>query len=202
MNLAKDTFDEQVGRAIYEEFNIVVILKEQMRVVDQQWRDFLNHLRHGMVEERHIKMLHTLVLGDPTCLPTDFSKSPWNEVSLVTPRHAVREQWNNEALRKHCKTTGRRLYVCTASNAVQKRPLTLIERYALAVRLGKKKSRKNLPDKIEIAVGAKVLVTRNIQTDLDITNGARGEIVEGIVELKFLPLYILVKMARTRAENL
>ncbi|KAJ3930790.1 MAG: hypothetical protein NXY57DRAFT_853411, partial [Lentinula lateritia] len=209
----KDMMDggKERGRAV--EFDVVVILKEQMRVVDHTWRDFLVHLRHGMVEERHLKMLRTLVLGDITCLPTDFSKGPWNDASLVTPRHAVREQWNEEALQKHCKNAGSRLYVCKSSNMIQKRSLTLMEKYALALHLGKRKSRKTLPDVVELAVGMKVLVTRNIETDLDITNGARGEIVvivldpreptpeDGteIVHLQYLPLYVLVQMGRTRA---
>jgi len=61
----------------------------------------------------------------------------------------------------------------------------------------------------------KVMVTANIETDLDVTNGARGEIVDiilhpdepplgddSIVTLKYLPSYILVKMQRTRASQL
>ena len=51
--------------------------------------------------------------------------------------------------------------------------------------------------------------TSNVQTDLDITNGARGTIVdivlhpdeplidENIIPLKYLPLYILVKLSHT-----
>jgi hypothetical protein len=42
---------------------MVVILKEQMRVTDEVWKDFLVHLRHGMVEEEHLKMLCTLIVG-------------------------------------------------------------------------------------------------------------------------------------------
>ena len=54
--------------------------------------------------------------------------------------------------------------------------------------------------------------TSNVQTDLDITNGARGTIIdivlhpdepplidENIIPLKYLPLYILVKLSRTQA---
>lgn len=80
----------------------------------------------------------------------------------------------------------------------------------------KKKNRKNnLPDIVELAVGMKVMVTENVETDLDITNGARGEIVgivlhqdepplgdESMVTLKHLPAYILVKLNRTRATKL
>lgn len=70
--------------------------------------------------------------------------------------------------------------------------------------------------RIEIALGMKVMVTNNIETDLDIANGVRGEIVdiilhpdepaigekECVVCLKFLPAYILVKLTRTRASRL
>jgi len=58
------------------------------------------------------------------------------------------------------------------------------------------------------------MVTQNVETDLDITNGARGKIVDIIlhldkppvgnepVKLKYLPSYILVKLDRTRATQL
>lgn len=44
-----DPADRQLGRKLYEEFSTVVILKEQMRVVDGVWHDFLTHLRFGEV---------------------------------------------------------------------------------------------------------------------------------------------------------
>jgi hypothetical protein len=60
------------------------------------------------------------------------------------------------------------------------------------------------------------MVTNNIETDLDITNGAQGEIVDIILHpdepsfdhnqckiyLKYLPSYILVKLLRTKATQL
>jgi hypothetical protein len=64
-------------------------------------------------------------------------------------------------------------------------------------------------------VGVKVMVMNNIETDLDITNGTRGGIIDiildpdeppirngAIVELKYPPAYILVKLQRTRASHL
>ena len=79
----------------------------------------------------------------------------------------------------------------------------------------KQRKRKDLPAQIEMAVGMKVLVTNNLETDLNITNGAWGEIVniilhpdesptgEGpIVKLKYLPSYLLVKLSCTWASQL
>ncbi|KAG2030986.1 hypothetical protein BDR03DRAFT_820266, partial [Suillus americanus] len=68
---------------------------------------------------------------------------------------------------------------------------------------------------VEISIGMKVMVMQNIETDLDITNGARGTIVKivlhpdepvvddkSLVTLKYLPAYILVKLNRTCALQL
>jgi ATP-dependent exoDNAse (exonuclease V) alpha subunit len=70
---------------------------------------------------------------------------------------------------------------------------------------------------VEIAIGMRVMVTENVETDLDITNGACGEIVgiilheneppiaqEAVVKLRYLqvPAYILVKLSRTKASKL
>ena len=95
--------------------------------------------------------------------------------------------------------------------------MTLAERYSVAARAKteKRRKRKDLPWRIELSKGMKVLVTDNVETDLDVTNGARGEIVdiilhpdeppprdEPIVYLKYVPSYILVKLNRTRASQL
>ncbi len=44
VDLARDSHESQIGRAIYKEFMTVVILREQMCVKDPDWRDFLDHL--------------------------------------------------------------------------------------------------------------------------------------------------------------
>ncbi|KAJ3874323.1 hypothetical protein F5051DRAFT_295649, partial [Lentinula edodes] len=217
VNLAKDKPEAQIGRTLYEEFSTVVILRKQMRVTDPTWRDFLVHLRYGKVQSRHLDMLRTLVVSNSTNPKTDFDQEPWLQMSLVTPRHTVRERWNEEAIRKHCRRTGNRLFICHTSDTIRNKPLNLCERYGLAMHNAKSTSssrrKKSLPDRVELAIGAKVLVTQNIETDLDITNGARGKIVEivfdprepqfeencSVVELEYMPLYVLVKMDRTRA---
>ena len=73
----------------------------------------------------------------------------------------------------------------------------------------------DLPDVVQITIGMTVMVTSNIETDLDVTNGARGEIVDiilhpdepplgddPIVTLQHLPSYILVKLKWICTEQL
>ncbi|KAJ6453999.1 hypothetical protein DFH09DRAFT_1298158 [Mycena vulgaris] len=74
---------------------------------------------------------------------------------------------------------------------------------------------KDLPNEVDLGIGMKVMVTSNLETDLDLTNGAKGEIVdiildpdelpvgnEPMVQLKKMPAYILVMLTRTRASRL
>ena len=224
-DMGRDSVDSQLGHAIYEEFKVVVILCKQWCVMDPTWQDFLTHLRYGQVQEHHLTMLRHQIVKHPHCLPTDFSTPPWNDAALVTPQHAVCTLWNDSAVRKHCSESHQQLFICLAEDCINGRKLTLPEHYGVATRKaainmesGLKKRRRwknDLPDTIQIAIGMKVMVTENVETGLDITNGARGEIVDiildpnkppigndPIVTLKCLPTYILVKMARTRATQL
>ena len=214
MNLAKDSEDAKIGCCIYEEFSTVVTLREQMHVTDQRWRDFLVRLGYGRVQHDDLTMLRSLLLQHS---PIDFSSAPWANASLITPRHGVRTQWNQAAIRKACSESGQRLLVCHAEDTIKNRSLSLRERYALAQQSagdGRRK-RKDLLEIIELAIGMKVMVTSNIATDLDITNGVRGIITDIILDPdeppledgsittpKHLPRCILVKLNRTRAARL
>jgi len=68
---------------------------------------------------------------------------------------------------------------------------------------------------VELAVGMKVMVTENVETDLDLTNRARGEVVsivlhpdepspgnKLVVTLKHLPAYVLIKLSQTCSTQL
>jgi hypothetical protein len=113
----------------------------------------------------------------------DFTLVGWQDAPLVTPRHAVRTQWNEAATRKMCQEKGRQIFVCATEDTINGRVLTTSEKCVLEAHRGQKRKRnsrtsKDLPHQVEIAIGMRVMVTNNIETDLDITNGAQGEIVD------------------------
>ena len=209
-----DSASSKLGRATYEEFNTVVVLKEQMQVTYEVWHDFLQHLHYGHVQEYHTEMLHTLLITRHDT-QTDLSTEPWNDSSLVTPRHAVRRLWNEATLKKHAQESQKFIFQCHAEDRIKGQPLTLAEHYAAAIRgsgQGQQRHQKqDLPDAIEITIGMKVMVTQNVQTDLDITNGACSTIVDIIlspeepvvsqlhttIKLQHVPLYVLVKLSQT-----
>ena len=211
--------DSQAGRFIFEEFTTVVSLTEQMRVTDPEWQDFLKHLRFGQVNRKDIEMLHALILTKKEGPPIDFSSTCWKDAALVTPRHAVRRLWNETALLKHGKKAHRMILECKADESIKGESLTVAEKYAVyqrQINLDSTQRKQELPQTLQMAIGMKVMVTQNVVTDLDITNGARGTIVDiGLhpdeppicdlqpkVELKYLPLCVLVKLDHTRTSQL
>ena len=64
-------------------------------------------------------------------MTADFSTHPWKHAALVTPQHAVRKRWNDEALRKVRQENSRRIYVCTTDDTYQGRPLNIKEKSLL-----------------------------------------------------------------------
>jgi len=108
---------------------------------------------------------------------------------------------------------------CHAEDTIKGEPLMLGERYAALLRhqrTDSKQCRQELPEVVRLAYGMKVMVTQNVETDLDIMNGARGIIVDiwlhpeeppfnqqqPITKLKYMPVCILVKLDRTCATQL
>ncbi|KXN83798.1 ATP-dependent DNA helicase PIF1 [Leucoagaricus sp. SymC.cos] len=173
---ARDTPESMLGRSVYEEFVTVVQLTEQIRITDPEWLDFLRHLRVGKVRKRHVELLKELVLNKDMAAKYETNHA-LTLPTLVTPRHGVRIEWNNAASREACRKSKQPLLICPANDCFGNRPLTLVEKIALETALAARKSYRGLPRKLEIFKGMQVMVTRNLNTDLDVTNGARGEIV-------------------------
>jgi hypothetical protein len=79
---------------------------------------------------------------------------------------------------------------------IGRRKLSLAEHYGVAARNGIQEGGKqcqksnDLPAAVEIAIGMKVMVTSNIETDLNITNGALGKIVDTILHPDKLTLVL------------
>jgi hypothetical protein len=213
MNQDTDGIEDMNGRKIYEKFNVVVWLKQQFRSTDPVWTDLLRHVRYGTCREEHLQILRDLIVTSPKCPRTDYNAPPWNDAVLITPRHGVRLQWNRAALRHFCSSTGRQLFQCPAEDTIDGNQLTKIQRVQFMMSKAVRQQEKTgLPTMIELAVGMKVMVTFNVQTEMDIANGARGEIVNivlderettydsdsPIVRLFHPPSHILVRLYRTK----
>src|SRR6267154_866847 len=111
------------------------------------------------------------------------------------------------------------MFIWRALDMVQGWRLTLEKSFAVATKpkgfQATWNKRTSLSNTIEIAVGMKVMVTFNLETDLDIANGVRGELVEivldeqelgfsltkAVVELEYPPVYVLIKLNHKKAKH-
>ena len=211
-----DDVESQIGRRIYEEFTKVVVLRKQNRVKDPEWKALLSRLRMGETTDDDVKTVKKLILTPDSMKSVDMLAKEWKDACLVTPRHSVREHWNEASLRQWCATNSHQILVCTAEDTLSAKRLSKSARIVQNdINVRSDRRRRTPPRTINIAIGMKVMVTENVETDLDITNGARGRIVSivlhpeepplgdhPVVHLKHLPLYILVKLDRTKALRL
>lgn len=60
----KDNGEDLLGHSLYEQFQTVVCLKQQVRVIDEEWLDLLQHVRNGSCRTHHLHLLHSLILTD------------------------------------------------------------------------------------------------------------------------------------------
>lgn len=176
----KDDSHSMLGREIFVQFETVVILTQQICVRDPVWSAILSRLRVGECDRKDIEEIEKLVLTNPACDIPDFQSGPWADAILVTSRHGVREQWNEEAIRKHCRKTGALRYICPSEDidkSTKDRPSN-IARLGIA-RMNFRNTGK-LQDRLTIAKGMKAMVVLNLATEADIANGTRG-VIEDIV---------------------
>jgi len=92
-------------------------------------------------------------------------------------------------LEEHCRKTKQPLVSCEAEDTIKGHKLTLEEKWAQALQTKGSKWKNNavldgakLPDIVHVTIGAKVMVTLNINMDMKIANGSHGEIIEIIVD--------------------
>jgi hypothetical protein len=164
------------GRSVFLEYDKVVILREQMRVTDDVWTGILSRLRIGDCTEDDIREVKKLVLTNPECDVPDFTKEPWCNATLITPRNAAKDLWNSAALEGHCRRSGNRKYIVTAEDILAESGDRPDQQTRLAVAGLKDDATKNLKRRVELAVGMKAMVVLNIATEADVANGTRGTV--------------------------
>ena len=110
--------NHQLGRSLFEQFRTVMQLTEQIRVMDAVWLSVLDNLRVGDCSRTDLETVCSLLLTEHSVQDLDFSKPPWDDITLVTPHHRVRAKWNAAALEKHALISKKACYVVAAEDVV------------------------------------------------------------------------------------
>ncbi|KAF8256854.1 hypothetical protein EI94DRAFT_1479598, partial [Lactarius quietus] len=142
----------QLGRNLFEQFDIVIRLDQQIRVHDSGWNEILQRTRTGDCTNQDIASIRKLVLTNPDCNIPDFTCPPWSDTILVTSQNGVHSSWNEFMLAQH------------------------------ACRAGQIKYTNHLPHKVELVIGMKVMVIMNISTETDLANGSRGVVEDIVLD--------------------
>ena len=123
---------------------------------------------------------------------------------------------------KYCQSNAQQLFICAPYNTVGNQPVTLSKKFAIVAKQtgcgSKIDEQGRLPDEVMLGIGMKVMVTFNVEMDLDIVNGARGEIIkivldenetnylpmQSIIQLpvKYPPTYVLIRMKPSKVSSL
>ncbi|KIL60606.1 hypothetical protein M378DRAFT_83570, partial [Amanita muscaria Koide BX008] len=185
-----DSDQQNAGSELYRQFTTVFVLRQQMRVKDPEWQAVLQRARHGKCEATDLELLRNSqidMLLDSLPLAFTEPASPWAEAFLVTPRNGVRKKWNATAVRQHCRRSQQQLLICPSEDTKKGRTkLSTGERLAVLKRKtegkGNQSDRLQLEEEILLAKGLKVMLVTNVQTDFDMANGARGTVVDIILD--------------------
>lgn len=215
------------GGELYQNFTTVVLLTQQFQNKDPVWQEILHRSRYGKCAAEDLAIIWSIIL-DPVRDKGLFTAhdSPWQTAVLVTLRHSVWNKWNDLASRNHCRRTGQKLILSHAYDTYNNQPLdqTLkirVQNQMLSEEDGKvsKGDPGNLPDVVQLAKGMSVMVTYNIEAELDIASSARGVIEKVILHnedntgsaepgdtwtmnVAHPPACVLVCLERTKAESL
>lgn len=198
-----------VGKNLYEQFTVVVELREQMRMGDETWIGLLQRLREGECDETDLKEVRKLLLTEDECAIPDFQTNLWSDAVLVTPRHSAWIQWNLASLVKLCAKTRERMYISNAEDTVGRTKCapSMAQRVQIAGMTPDNTAK--LDGEIELVVGMKAMVLANISTKGELANGTRGIVEDivldprdwdarmdeetGITKLKYPPVMILFR---------
>ena len=198
-NSAKET-KKMSGINLWRQTNRICILDQQMRCEDQRYLDFLHRLREGKCTEEDLHMLNERVIGQNVDI-TSILDTP-----IIVPSNELSTAINNLFTTRHSLV--RPVYVCQAKDYIGKikdgKPIS--KSTAKFIKKMPATSTQGLPTELQFFIGMPVMVTRNLYTELGITNGTTGIIRSvhfnkpidndnnGLIYLVHQPTYIVVEL--------
>ena len=182
-----------------------------MRCEDQCYLDFLRRLREGICTNEDVDMLNQRVVGQEVDI-TSILDAP-----IIAPGNQLVTAVNNLFTGKHSQE--RLVYVCHAEDYTGRKDnrKVISKRLAKIIQKLPATSTRGLPREFQFYIGMSVMVTRNLFTELGITNGTTGviksvhfkdevELIDdahiGLIDLDQQPLYIVVELKDINMEAL
>jgi hypothetical protein len=165
---SQSEINRDLGAHLWRQVNQVVLLDEQMRVQDSEYLEMLNRLREGECTDRDLQMLTGRVVGhdlDITSIIDNPIIAPVNETVMAI---------NDLFVSNH--SADRNVYVSTAHDYIGRNQNKVPKNVAKKYKNWACTKTDQLPRELKLYVGMPVIVTKNIHTELGMTNGTKGVI--------------------------
>ena len=159
-----------LGMHLWKQVNKVILLDEQMRCTDPVYLDLLNRLREGKCTNSDVALLNTRVVGQNVDITSIL------DVPIITPGNQLVMAINDLFIA--CYSHHTKVYISKAEDYIGKRRngKKVPKSVARKIKNWASTSTKGLPRELQMFIGMPVMVTKNIATELGITNGTVGKV--------------------------
>ena len=154
---------KKLGAHIWKQLTYIVILDEQMRVTDSAYQVLFNRLRNGKCTPNYYLLLSSRVIGNNSDSITN-SGDP-----ITVPGNELVREINNLCINNKSKT--RTVYVSTAYDSLK---TPLFKDMVKAINSLPSTKTDGMLAELPMYVGMPVMLTKNISTELGLTNGTKG----------------------------
>ena len=188
---------KQLGMTLWKQLTHLVLLTEQMRVTDKVYRELLNRLREGESTMNDFIVLSSRVVGNSLRMGSISMNDP-----IVVPGNKLRREMNNLFITHY--STFCKVFVSKATDSCKRGKLS--DEHKEIMKILPCTQSDGLPGELPLFVGMPVFLTKNVSTDLGLTNGTTGiihqialqssERVEdtlGVQALSYLPQYVVLE---------
>ncbi|XP_066924965.1 uncharacterized protein [Clytia hemisphaerica] len=191
---SESSVQKELGRSIWKQLTHIVLLDQQMRITDIAYQGILNRLREGKSTTEDYMVLSSRVIGCNTS-PVTLTGDP-----IIVPGNVLVREINNLFTNDHAKSTP--VYVSKSVDVVKK---NLDEKDKSTMESLPSTKTDGLLGQLPLFNGMPVFLTRNISTELGLTNGATGVVrsiplptnispkTSGIISLKESLPYVVVE---------
>ena len=161
---------KELGIYIWSQLTHIALLTEQMRVTDLTYQALLNRLREGMCTYEDYVLLSTRVIGNNAIIQNK------NHNPIILPGNELRKQLNMLHIHKHAQCTSQSILISPSVDNIVRGKLNE-ENGKLVKGLPNTKT-DGLPGYLPLFAGMPVYLTKNLSTELGLTNGSRGVVTQ------------------------
>ena len=157
--------NRDLGAHLWTQVNHIILLDEQMRVQDHEYLEMLNRLREGDCTDKDVQMLNGRVVGQSFDI-TSIADNP-----IIAPGNDTVMAVNDLFVGRH--SVDRNVYVSTAHDYIGRNKDKVPNKVAKKYKNWACTRTDQLPRELKLFIAMAVVVTKNIHTELGITNGTR-----------------------------